>query len=87
MIYEGTSTYASPAILNNDMGPYNPQPADDLHSFVRTMYVLLNPLKKPKNLKSSVEIKNYYHELNDHPFWKGMLTAADENNSEELKKL
>ena len=45
VIYEGTSTYASPDILNNDMGPYNPKPADDLHSFVRTMYALHNPLK------------------------------------------
>jgi hypothetical protein len=48
------------------MEPYIPKPVDDLHSFVRTMYVLHNPLKKPKNLKSIEEIKNYWdRELND----------------------
>ncbi|CAG8450475.1 13258_t:CDS:2 [Funneliformis caledonium] len=79
VIYERTSTYASPAILNNDMGPYNPQPADDLHSFVRTIYVLLNPLKKPKNLKSNEDIMNYWNlQLNGRPFWNDMLTAADD---------
>ncbi|CAG8733187.1 4655_t:CDS:2, partial [Funneliformis mosseae] len=81
--YEGTSTYASNNILNNDMGPYTPQPTDDLHSFVRTMYILINPLRQPKDLKSSVKIKDYWdHELNDRPLWKEMLTAADENNIE-----
>ncbi|CAI2165548.1 2028_t:CDS:2 [Funneliformis geosporum] len=88
VIYEGTSTYASTAIFNNDMGPYNPQSADDLHSFVRIMYVLLNPLRKHKSLKSNAEINNYWdHELNDRSFRKGMLTAVDENNIQELKKL
>ncbi|PKY53806.1 kinase-like protein [Rhizophagus irregularis] len=88
--YEGTSTYASPGILNNNMGLYKPRSADDLHSFVRTIYVLLNlnPLRKPRNLKSIAEIRNYWNrELNDRPFWTDMLTAADNENIEELKKL
>jgi len=88
VVYKGTSTYASPDILNNDMGPYHPRPADDLHSFVHTIYVLLNPLKKPKNLESNEDIMNYWnHELNGHPFWNDMLIAAGDGNIEQLKRL
>ncbi|RGB30529.1 kinase-like domain-containing protein, partial [Rhizophagus diaphanus] len=31
--YEGTITFASPDILNNDFGRYKPKASDDLHSF------------------------------------------------------
>ncbi|CAG8591428.1 5554_t:CDS:10 [Dentiscutata erythropus] len=33
MLYKGTTTYASPSILDNDIESYIPKPADDLHSF------------------------------------------------------
>ncbi|CAG8498899.1 8423_t:CDS:2 [Funneliformis mosseae] len=79
--YKGTTTYASPFILENEMGNYVPKPADDLHSFVRTMYVLRNPLKKPDLASSSTQaIRDYWNsELNDRALWKEMLNAADNN--------
>ncbi|RIB20835.1 kinase-like domain-containing protein [Gigaspora rosea] len=87
--YKGTTTYASPSILDNDMGNYVPKPADDLHSFVRTMYVLRNPLKKPDLASSSTQdIKDYWHnELNDRALWKEMLDAIDNNQIDVLEKV
>ncbi|CAG8671873.1 8981_t:CDS:2 [Funneliformis caledonium] len=43
--YEGTISFASPDILNNDLGFHQPKATDDLHSFVRSMYALHNLLK------------------------------------------
>ncbi|RIA81716.1 kinase-like domain-containing protein [Glomus cerebriforme] len=86
--YKGTTTYASPSILDNDMGNYVPKPADDLHSFVRTMYVLRNPQKKPDLASSSVQaIKDYWNnELNGRALWREM-TNADNNRVDLLEKI
>jgi len=87
--YKGTTTYASPFILENGMGDYVPKPADDLHSFVRTMYVLRNPLKKPDLASSSTQaIRDYWNsELNDRELWKEMSNAADNNRVDVLEKI
>ncbi|CAG8797513.1 21050_t:CDS:2 [Gigaspora margarita] len=69
--YKGTTTYASPSILDNDMGNYVPKPADDLHSFVRTM------LSKDY----------WHNELNDRALWKEMLDAIDDNQIDILEKI
>ncbi|CAI2171032.1 7243_t:CDS:2 [Funneliformis geosporum] len=57
--YKGTTT---PSVLDNDMENYVPKPADDLHSFVCTMYFLRNPLKQPDlvyRLSKIIGIVNY----------------------------
>ncbi|RIB14998.1 kinase-like domain-containing protein [Gigaspora rosea] len=40
--YEGTIMFASPNILRGNFGSYVPSASNDLHSFVRTMYILHN---------------------------------------------
>lgn len=45
--YEGTISFASPDILNNNLEVHHPKATDDLHSFVRSMYILHNRLKMP----------------------------------------
>ncbi|RHZ50844.1 hypothetical protein Glove_490g12 [Diversispora epigaea] len=68
--YEGTITFASPNILDNNMGPYQPKASDDLHSFIRTMYILRNPSNMPTipsgDLASKAQaIKEYWNDSVD----------------------
>ncbi|CAI2168711.1 8874_t:CDS:1 [Funneliformis geosporum] len=83
--YEGTITFASPEILNNDMRPYQPKESDDLHSFIRTMYVLHNQTKLPIIPDGTFEskaqaIRGFWNDSVDVKMgglvWKEMVNAA-----------
>ncbi|GBB83718.1 hypothetical protein RclHR1_01040023 [Rhizophagus clarus] len=89
ILYEGTTTYASPSILDNNFGNYIPKPSDDLHSFVRTVYIMRNPLKKPHLASSSAQaIKDYWNnELDGRALWKEMTNAAENNQVDLLEKI
>ncbi|CAG8579547.1 120_t:CDS:2 [Rhizophagus irregularis] len=78
--YEGTISFASPDILNNNLN--QSKAIDDLHSFVRSMYILHNRLKFPKinpndtfASKAQVIIEFWDDSVNiklDGPLWKEM---------------
>lgn len=89
--YEGTITFASPDILNNDFGLYKPKASDDLHSFVRTIYILRNPSKMPtvpyEDLPSKARaIKEYWSDKLDGRLWKEMVDAASQEDYNLLEK-
>jgi serine/threonine protein kinase len=90
--YEGTVTFSSPDILNNNFGPYIPKASDDLHSFIRTIYILHNPSKMPTipdgdlTLKAKV-IREYWNDgVLNGPFWMDMINAATNEDYDELEK-
>ncbi|RHZ79750.1 hypothetical protein Glove_141g70 [Diversispora epigaea] len=93
--YEGTITFASPNILNNNMGYYQPKASDDLHSFIRTMYFLRNPSDMPTipngNLESKAQaIKEYWNDnvdvKLDGPLWIEMVNGANNRDYKILEK-
>ncbi|KAF0369753.1 kinase-like protein [Gigaspora margarita] len=89
--YEGTITFASPNILNEDFGPYVPSASDDLHSFMRTMYILRNQSKMPAiprgDLSSKARgIKEYWNDTLKGPLWAEMVNAVMDKNYDLLTK-
>ncbi|CAG8808343.1 2530_t:CDS:1, partial [Gigaspora rosea] len=93
--YEGTILFASPDILSNNFDLYIPKASDDLHSFIRTIYILHNPSKMPTipegNFKSkAIAIKKYWDDKVNvklgGPFWKEMIDAATNENYDVLEK-
>lgn len=92
--YEGTISFASPDILNNNLN--QSKAIDDLHSFVRSMYILHNRLKFPKinpndtfASKAQVIIEFWDDSVNiklDGPLWKEMVNATNNGNYEILEK-
>jgi len=93
--YKGTIMFASPNILNKDFGLYIPKASDDLHSFVRTIYILRNPSRMPtisdENFVSRAQVVREYWSDNvdvklDGPFWTEMVNAAANEDYEGLKK-
>ena len=94
--YEGTITFASPNILDNNLGPYKPNPSDDLHSFLRTIYILHNPSKMPTITEGDYSTKarvvrefwsdSLYVKL-DGLFWTEMVSAADNADYDVLEKM
>lgn len=89
--YEGTITFASPDILTNDFDYYKPKASDDLHSFIRTIYILRNPSNMPTipngdfSLKAQA-IREYWSDKLDGRLWKEMVDAASEENYDLLEK-
>ncbi|CAG8498961.1 7958_t:CDS:2, partial [Dentiscutata heterogama] len=69
--YEGTITFASPNVLKNNFNRYVPKASDDLHSFVRTVYILRNPSKFPTTSDENFELKAKVI----REFWNDMLDA------------
>ncbi|RHZ78956.1 hypothetical protein Glove_153g36 [Diversispora epigaea] len=93
--YEGTITFASPNILDNNMGPYQPKASDDLHSFIRTMYILRNPSNMPTipsgDLASKAQaIKEYWNDSVDVKLdgllWTEMVNGANNEDYQILEK-
>ncbi|CAG8577113.1 8462_t:CDS:2, partial [Scutellospora calospora] len=89
--YEGTTTFASPNILEENFGPYVPSVSDDLHSFVCTMYILRNPSEMPaiseRDLSSKARvIKEYWNDKLEGPLWAEMINASADKNYNLLKK-
>ncbi|RIB28000.1 kinase-like domain-containing protein [Gigaspora rosea] len=93
--YEGTVLFSSPNILNNNFGYYIPKASDDLHSFIRTIYILQNPSIMPTipdgdlSLRAKA-IREYWNDNVDvklgGPFWKEMIDAATNENYDVLEK-
>ncbi|CAG8644242.1 2962_t:CDS:2, partial [Paraglomus occultum] len=75
--YEGTITYASPAILANNLERHIPQISDDLHSFVHTMFKLLHPTFKLGIIKTARSIEDFWNKAFNSVFWNDMVKAAD----------
>ena len=89
--YEGTSTFASPDILEGNLGPYVPSASDDLHSFVRTMYILHNLSEMPDipegDLSSKARVvKEYWNDKLEGPLWAEMVNAVADKNYNLLTK-
>ncbi|CAG8594192.1 7560_t:CDS:2, partial [Dentiscutata erythropus] len=55
--YARTILFFSPNILSNKFGFYIPKASDDLHSFIYTIYILLNPSKKLTIFNRSLALK------------------------------
>ncbi|RHZ50865.1 hypothetical protein Glove_490g33 [Diversispora epigaea] len=84
--YEGTITYASPAILKNNLERHIPQISDDLHSFIRTMFKLLHPTFKLDIDRTVKSIENFWNKAFSSVFWKDMVNAADKCQYDDLKQ-
>ncbi|RIA96033.1 hypothetical protein C1645_802705 [Glomus cerebriforme] len=89
--YEGTVTFASPNILDKEFGPYIPSASDDLHSFVRTIYILRNPSNMPtipnENLSLKAQaVREYWSDKLDGRLWREMVDAASAKNYDLLEK-
>jgi hypothetical protein len=94
--YEGTISFASPDNLNNNLRFHQPKATDDLHSFVRSMYVLHNLLKIPtinpdENLASKAQIIRQFWDDSvnvklDGVLWKEMVNAANGGDYQILEK-
>ncbi|RIA92381.1 hypothetical protein C1645_820810 [Glomus cerebriforme] len=93
--YVGIITFSSPDILNNDFDSYIPKASDDLHSFIRTIYILRNPSKMPTIPDGSLALKakiirEYWNDdvdvKLDGPFWMEMINAATNEDYDVLEK-
>ena len=87
VVYEGTITYASPAILKNNLERHIPRISDDLHSFVRTMFKLLHPKFKLGIVRTAESIEGFWNKAFSSLFWNNMTNAADNGQYDDLKQV
>jgi serine/threonine protein kinase len=91
VLYEGTISFASPDILNNNLGYHHPKASDDLHSFICTLFILHDPRELPTIPDGSLALKaktvnEYWDDKLDGELWTEMVGAANDENYDVLKK-
>ncbi|CAI2189698.1 5077_t:CDS:1 [Funneliformis geosporum] len=89
--YEGTISFASPDILNNNLESHHSKASDDLHSFVRTLFILHNPRDLPilpdEDLSTKAQsVIGYWNDKLDGELWTEMVNGASNQDYDVLKK-